>query len=327
MADEDVTESATEGDVPEVEATEATLQPSEADVGSAEPAADKGKTLAEGATPAVPDAPQAFPDNWQQLLAGEDKKALKTLERFASPQDMARAYAELRAERDSGKYIRRPASRATKEEMAEFRKAIGAHDEPEAYLENLKLSNDRVLGEDDKPIAESFVSYLHDKGVALPQDVANGAIDWYLDVEQAKQEQQAEADAEFHVKSAAELKHELGGDYAAFTNGIPLLFRDAPETVRDKFLAGRTADGHLFGDDPEIVKFLGSLAKELYPAAGMYSGDMNDAVKSLDEQIAAIENDMRSDRAGYFRDQSKQDRYQELLTRREQIQQRGNRAA
>lgn len=279
-------------------------------------AAVETKTLAGGAEETALAVPQDFPDDWRQKLAGEDKKALKTLERFASVSDLWGALKAATAKLDSGAYIRRPATRATPEELAAFNKAIGVPEDAGEYIEKLKLSNDRVLGDDDKPVLESFAKAIHQAG-ATPQ-MFNAATDWWFDYQQAVQEAQLESDADFRVQSEAVLKQELGGDYRRTVGAIPTLFSNTPSEVQDLLLNGRTADGKLLGNHPEVVKWLASVASELYPAASMHMPD-GDAAKGIDNEIAEIEQYMHTNRAAYFKDEKRQARYRELLAVREAI--------
>jgi predicted secreted protein len=65
------------------------------------------------------------------------------------------------------------------------------------------------------------------------------------------------------------------------------------------------------------VKWLAQVAREVNPAASLIPQGSSDAVGTIKDEIAAIEKYMRTDRAGYFKDTDKQERYRQLLTAQE----------
>lgn len=286
---------------------------------STTPAANE--TLAANETPPEPSAPppppQDFPDNWRELLAGTNKTAMKTLERIQSPSDLFKAYRELRSERDSGKVIKRPTTDSTDEDKAAFRKALGEPDEPTGYIESLDLSNGRVLGDSDTPIAEVFAQRLHGKGVT--PEAFSTMVDTYLDIEQQKSDTQIEVDAEYKAESMASLRQELGGEFAQMPRYINALFQENSD-FKDVLLTARDKDGAILGNNPLVIKALYALGKELYPTAPMHGGGA-DAVQSIDEEIKGLESRMR-DRKAWAKDEAGQSRYRELIDMKNKIQRR-----
>lgn len=292
----------------------------------------RGATIAAGdqTTQTPPPAP-SWREDWREAMArthaGNDEKAyakeLKRLQRFTDPTAIYGTARELEARFNEGGLVKIPGPKATDEEKAAYRKAIGVPEKPEDYAKSIKLANNRVLGENDKPIFDAFAQALHK--VDAPPAIVNAATDWFLDYQTAQAEEREIADAEFHDASADTLKKELGSGYEKSAGAIGTLFATAPPGVKDLLLNGRTADGHKLGDHPAVVKFLASLALELNPAATLVGGgDMN--AKGVDSRIGEIEKFMRTNRAEYFKNTSMQEELQHLYSARDQYRARNNAA-
>ena len=284
----------------------------------------------EAATPADNEAGDYWPADWRETtaaaVAGDDgkarAKAMKQLERYADP---ARLYAkarELEARLSQSGSVRLPGGNATADEIAAFHRAIGVPEKPADYLDRLELDNGAVLGAADRPLAESFAAALHPAG-ATPA-VMNAALNWYFRNEEAGAAELDAADESFRVESERALKEEFGPALARHTAGIAALFAQAPggSDIDDpgslfaRLMGGRLADGKIVGNDPDMVRFLVGLARDLYPAATVTEPG-NPAGQSIDAEIAEIREKMRSDRRGYFSDDALQARYRELIAMRE----------
>lgn len=281
-------------------------------------------TLASGGTAAETQiaAPQNFPDNWRDLLAGTDKKAFKTLDRYKSLNDLWTAHKDLSAKFDGGKYVQIPGDDATDEESAAFRKALGIPDKADGYVDKLQLANGRVLGDADRPVMAHFAEAMHKVGAS--QAVMNTAADWYLDLQEAQQVQQQEEDANYKTRSMADLRQEWGGDYKRYETAVVDLFKNAPEEVYGFVASARLPDGRLIGDMPEFLRWAADLAMELNPAAGMPAPD-GDSMRAVDTELDEIEKFQREHEEEYFNtDKGKrmQERRIQLLEIREKQKQR-----
>lgn len=275
-------------------------------------------TLADGGEAVQTPVPQDFPDNWAELLADGNKKLQKELERLGSVKGVAEAWKNANDKIRSGGVVTVPGADATDEERAEFFKAIGVPETPEGYAEKLQLSNNRVLGDDDRPAFEKFAKAMHARG-ATP-DVVSAATDVYFDLQQEAHEAQAEDDAQFRVQSEVALKSELGGDYKQRVNAIAQMFT-GQEEVRDLLLNGRTADGRKFGDHPDVVKFLAGLALDLNPSGGLTPVD-GSTVTAMEQELGELRAMMKDQTSEYWegpRAKQLQARFNELLGMKERI--------
>lgn len=348
MADETQTsEPSTDTPAPDAQRTEAEAAAAAAQAAGAEAAkVDEGKkpapTIAGGAPaaaddagagkpaeadPAKPAADTAWPDDWRQRLAGDNKKTLKTLERFTSPDQMLGSYLDMRSRFDSGEFIRKPGKDATDEERAAFAKAMGVPEKPEAYVENLTLPEGVVLSKPDKDVLGDFATYAHKAGA--PQGVVDAAANWYLDYQKQQADTLDKADREAATKHTEELRAEWRGDFDRNVSAGQMLFKDAPGgTAADgdglfaRLMNGRMADGTVVGNDPQMLRWMASLGREVYPAATV-SGGTDGTPGGVDQRIREIEGWMKSSdpvqREKYWKDDKTQNEYRELLDARQKM--------
>jgi hypothetical protein len=274
-----------------------------------------------------------WPDDWREKMAkhraGDDdkayKKELKRLQNFASPEGVYGMGREAEAKLTSGKLIRRPEKDAKPEEIAEFHKAMGVPEDPKEYFTNLKLSNGAVVGEADKPFVDSFAQTVHKSGMTPEQ--FNTAMNWYYHQQEAQAAQMDEADDTHRITAERELKEEFGAQFKRRVNALPVLFQQAPggadikneKSVYARLMGGRTSDGRLIGNDPDVIRWLDGLRAEVNPNATV-AEDGTGTPQTVEDEITKIEAIMRTDRKTYNRDHAK--RYGELLAIREKNQAR-----
>lgn len=259
-----------------------------------------------------PDAKGYWPDDWREkmakhLAAGDEKtyeKELKRLKRFADPSGVYGMAREAENKLHTSGLVKIPGKDASEEEIAEFNKAMGVPEKPEEYFEKLQLENGAVIGEADKPIADSFAEAVHKSG-ATPQFV-NSAMNWYFEQQEKIAAEQDEADDTFHRESKSELKEEFGPAFDRKTNAIEVLFAQAPggtdvrneSGVYARLMGGRTADGKLIGDDPDVVRWLVGMAQEFNPAAAVTEGAGGNA-QTLQAELDQLRSLRNTDRKKY----------------------------
>lgn len=290
-------------------------QPSGDDKGAVKSILDAG--AAEGDKGA---APSTWPDNWRELMAGEDKAYLKTLSRMASPADVLKKARAAEQKLSSGEYRKVLGKDATDEERAAYRKEIGIPDKPEGYMEALALPKGVVLGDADKPLVESFAKAVHDVDMT-PAQVSKAMSWYYTQLDEIKAAQEA-ADDEFRQSAEDTLRVDWGqADYRRNLNAVKNMLAAAPKGVGERLFGGRTADGRLIADDPETLKWMAQLALDMNPAASILPAGGADGA-AMESEIEKIEKFMQSNRAEYFRDEKMQDRYRKLLEARDKTKAR-----
>jgi hypothetical protein len=291
-------------------------------------------TVAAGATEQQQQNQQKpyWPEDWREKIAEHvgagDKKAvekeLRRLQNLDSPLAVYGSFRNMENTWASKQFIKLPGKDAKPEELAEYNKAMGVPEKPEDYFKSVKLENGAVIGDADKPMVDSFAQAAHKAG--LPPAAVNTALNWYFGQQEAQAAALDDADDKFKGDAQRALKDEWGGAFKRRTNAVATLFDIAPggpdvknpNSLYARLLGGRTADGRVIGDDPDIVRWLSSLAHERNPAATVVEdGDMSG--KSVENEIAAIEKTMRENRTAYNKDTNMQARYKELLGARDKI--------
>lgn len=279
------------------------------------------------------------PPDWRKEIAesygnGDKKvteKELRRLERIKDPSMLYAMYREAENRLTSGGLVKKPGDDPTEAEKAAWNKVLGVPEEPSGYLEDIKLDNGAVIGEQDKPMAESFAEALHSAGA--PPSVYQAALNWYFNQQQSVADATDETDENFKIDSNRELREEFGGAFNRHINNMPAVFALAPggsdleneNSLISRLLGGRMSDGRLIGDDPDMIRWAVAINKEINPVSTVL--DMENASgKGLDEEIKQIEQIMREDKRDntgkYFKDEKLQARYRELLEARDKASQR-----
>lgn len=253
------------------------------------------KTIANGAENNT-SAPPTFPEQWRKELAGDDEKTVKRLERFGSPKDLAKSYMELEAKLSSGQTKPSLAANATPEQISEYRRQIGVPESADKY--DLTLSNGLVIGDTDKPLVDSYLTYALEKN--LPNDVVKANLEWYLPMAKEAEQQRAEEDRSYQINSEEVLRKEWGGDYKANINIISGLLETVPSEIQDILMFGRTADGKIIGDDPRMLKLISNWGREINPVQTVVPNAGAAAPQMIASEIAALTKQMGDKNSDYW---------------------------
>ena len=185
---------------------------------AAESTAKDGGTLLTGAgddtTSLTDGGPQKLPHAWMGGLTSEQKAdadLVTTLSKFEKGiPDLSKAYAEL--EKKLGQAVTVPNEKATEEEKARYRKAIGVPEKPEDYkLEKVELP----AGFDaDEAMQGEFLKVAH--GVNLSTAQANAIHGWYMKTigEQVKEAQVLVKTTTEEATAAVHKKHGVDSEAA-----------------------------------------------------------------------------------------------------------------
>lgn len=225
--------------------------------------------------------PAAWPDDWRDKLAKGDDKLLKELNRYTSLENYFKSTRALKQMVHSGEYIKALGEDATPEEVAEYRKKIGVPEDVKGYFD--ALPEGLKVSEADRPMMEQY--YEQALAANMKPAQANAAIGWYYQQMEAVARQQEEADAAFHDEAENELRSEWGQDYAKNRNMVKNLLAGAPEGLAARLLNSRTPEGRKFADDPDSIRFLAQLAREINPAAAYVSSAGANQGKDVTQRI------------------------------------------
>lgn len=260
-----------------------------------------------------------YSDDWRQQLAGGDEKLAKRLERFTDPAGLLKSWRAAEQKISSGEFKRAtPPENASEDEVKQWRYENGIPDAPEGYSD-IKIDEKLYNEEEDKPYLESFYKYAHEQ--SIPKPYVEKFLGYLFNNRKDQFDKIAEGDAEDKTSAEESLRAEWGGDYKINMNLMSGLFDGVSPELKESIFDARLSDGTKLVNNPDVVKFFVTQAREINPAATVVpnSGGAN-AAKSIDEEIADIQKFMQSNREEYFKDNAKQERYRELLQAREKLQ-------
>lgn len=266
-------------------------------------------------------APADWPEDWRLKLAGEDKSYLKTLDRFNSPADLAKAYRDAQKRLSSGSLKAALPENPTEEELKAWRTENGVPASPKEY--DVSLGDGFVWGEADQPMLESFTE--HALKANLPNSAVKEVLGWYASMQEQQQAQREEADARFHQEAQDSLYREWGNEYRKNLNAIAnTLDTHGTDEVKNDLLMARLPNGRLLGDDPRMVKMLASIAREANPSATVVPSN---GFSHVQDELTALEGKMREMiRNKTWHTSAESKRYNELLEAKAASENRGRAA-
>lgn len=257
--------------------------------------------------------PEPAPEDWRKAFAGDNEKMAKWLGRYSTQKDALAAGFEAQNTLRTTRSNVLPEN-PTEEQIAEYREANGIPKDASGY--DLQLSEGLVIGEDDKPIVDAFLSEMHKANA--PQSMVTAALNAYY----AQQEQQiADLQATDHndrTNALNTLQAEWGPDFQSNRNALQSLVNQVPEAVRESFQNSRLADGTAMMNSPEILMWLADLSRKTNPAATVVPNS-NNPTQAIGDEIAKIEKLMSSGSNEYWKDERMQARYRDLLDAQERM--------
>ncbi|MGX9983963.1 hypothetical protein [Methylobacterium fujisawaense] len=291
--------------------------PAGGDQGAGGDGSDQGsRSLAQGGGTDAPEpAPTAkWPDDWREQLAGGDEAFLKQLKRYASPANYAKAGYEAQQRIRSGAAKEPLPENPTPEQITAWRKDNGIPEAPDGY--KIEPGDGLVFGEADKPMLDAFRQFAHEHNWT-PQQVNQGAAF----VAQLGEQQRAamdQADKSFRGEAQEQLREEWGREYSANIASMQNVVNryGGPGTL-DLLMGGRTADGRLIGDNPQVLRLLSTLAREINPLGTVVPAGTADAGKAAESELAELRAKMGDRSSDYWQGpdaEKNQSRYRELLT-------------
>jgi hypothetical protein len=253
--------------------------------------------------------------DWRKVIGGDDAEAQKALQRFTDPKAFYKSYSEAQAKIRSGELAKPLAKEATAEQIAEWRKANGVPEKVEEYF--AKLPNGRVLGKEDQPLFNEVAERLHKQNV--PTAVMHDLVDWYYSSQESQAAAERQLDDADRQKAITALRNEWGPDYKANMNILDSWLDGLGPDLKKSFQNAILGDGSRLMNNVGAVKWLVDLARNMNPTAGLIPGG-DGGMKSVESEIARIENVMRTNRSAYNKDAGMQEQLRKLYEAREKLQ-------
>lgn len=273
------------------------------------PSSNKGTLIDGDAADKPVSAPADWPEDWRIKLAGEDKSYLKTLDRFNSPGDLAKAYRDAQQRLSSGNLKSVLPDNPSPEELTAWRTENGVPASPDGY----KFDIGRQWSDEDRPVLDSFAAYALDNNI--PQQYAEKVAAFYATTQQKNMAVIEEFDERNYQQGEDQLRAEWGQEYRRNINAIKnTLAVHAPEDIAAQMLASRTPDGRRWGDNPAMLKVFASLARETSSSPTVVPST---GYATADDELTSLQKFMHGNRQEYFKDSAKQERYRELINARD----------
>lgn len=281
-----------------------------------------GATILDGAGSDKPvAAPADWPEDWRIKLAGEDKSYLKTLDRFNSPADLAKAYRDAQKRLSAGNLKASLPENPTEEELKAWRAENGVPASPKEY--DVNLGEGFVWSEADQPMLDSFTE--HALKANLPNSAVKQVLGWYAAEQERQASERAQRDQQLQAEAQDNMIREWGNEYTKNLNLIRnALAAHATDDLRAELLMARSPSGRLLGDHPGIMKMLASMAREANPGATVVPSSgfshVQDELKALESKMG----EMIRNKTWHSSPESK--RYNELLEAKMASENRGRAA-
>lgn len=266
---------------------------------AAKTAADVGdKTVLDGVTAddgKKVDAPADWPADWREKMAAGDEKALALAKRYASPQNIFKAYLSANEKIRSGQIRQTLAEDASEAEIAAWRKDQGIPEKAEEYLKD--LPEGVIVGEDDKMMLGEFAEDMH--GIHADPATVKHAIGAYYRIMEKERDTLNAAEGERRVAAEVALRAEWGNEFAGNRAAIKGLLDGAPEAVRDTIHYARDAEGKGLFNNPDVLRWFLAIAREANPAATLVPAGGTSAVASVEARMAEL-NKLMSDKSSEY---------------------------
>lgn len=273
-------------------------------------------------------APAAFPEDWRKQLSKGDEKAMKRLERYASPVAIAEALINAQDRIAKGIKPGLPEG-ATEEQVKEYRALIGVPEKPEDY--KVELADGYVIGDDDKPLVDHFLKSAH--AANMPPAAVNAMLNSYYATQDLAREMREDADIDQDAARKQALQEEFGTEYRGTMNNVANMLAAAPAGVKEALKGARAADGTLLLNDISTARWLAYTAKALNSAATVAPGSSANAAQTVTDELNSLKADMANSDSDYhkapmivrngIKDTPKAHRYRELVEAQERLQAAG----
>lgn len=225
------------------------------------------------APPSGDDPPSPFystiPETWRSdlidglELEGEDKdKRLGQLNRLTDLRSMTKSYFESQDKIREGIKPQGLPEGATDEQITEYREANGIPAEAENYVDG--LDEGLQLGEEDTRILGEVYKTAHE--LNLSTDAVNKLTNTMLGARQIEEDAISAQDGVDKQTSDRQMRDAWGNDYQTNVGMVKGLVNLLPETVREDFENARLSDGKALFNSPEVLVFLGDIARKMNPA-------------------------------------------------------------
>jgi len=258
------------------------------------------------------------------------EKLLGRLQRFASPDAVYDSFIAMHNKVSAGelKAVTAFPDKGTPEQQTAWRKERGLPEKPEGY--QIQLPTGTALGEEDKPIVDTFQKIAH--GLHYSPEQVSGAVKWYLDTVQEQAAARHEGDLAARDTAEDVLRTEWGADFRRNKAMIEAFLDLGGQEVKDALFNARMADGTPLASQPAVLRYFADRAREVIDSGTVTPGDAAGMVKSVEDEIRQLKEWMgapagSAEHKRYWQDPKAQSRYRQLIESQSKLAQRAKASA
>ena len=286
-----------------------------------------GTPLANGVDEDSSEAPQDWPSNWREIMAGGDSKELTRLARFNSPANVYKSWRSMNNKMSAGELLPARPNGEDADELNAWRAQAGIPSDPNGYLEH--FPDGLVVGEGDEGAINDFLQHAHETDT--PPKHVHDMLGWYYNHEENLQAQRFEQDSQFRQQTEDDLRTEYGPEFRGNLNGIHNTFDTyGEEGLADQIFTARMADGTLVGDHPGFIRMMANVSTEINPHPTITPATGESVGQTISSEKAQIEHAMSDRNSDYWKGPKAEsgetvmaERYRSLLEAEERIRGRG----
>lgn len=249
-------------------------------------APDSGAPKADAVPEQKPDAkaeqPEEKPEPTDWRAGIEDKELRDLAGRYTTPADLAKAVKDMRSE--LSQRIKIPGKKASEEEVAAYRKAIGVPEDASKY--EFTLPEGKEATEADKAFQGKMAEVFHQANVSADQaKVLNEAWNEMTAAAEAEQVRQMQA---YQEESRKALDKEWGSDKDANYNLAVRAFKNFGGS--EDLLNMQMEGGGRLGDNADFLRMFATVGRRM--GEGQFIGAVGSEEKStIQDQIDTIMRD------------------------------------
>lgn len=235
----------------------------------------------DGADDAPVVSPTTWPSDWRERWAGGDEQALKSLKRWASPDNVFKSWLDLRKKMGAGQLAPALPEGADEGEVASYRKAAGIPESPDGY--EIAFPEGVEAGETQLAQLAAFKQAMH--GANIPPAHVKAAFDTYIKIQQEEGQRQYDTARQAVEDGRVELRSEYGRDFTRNLRIANNLIAEHAGEKAPELMALRLADGRALGAHPDFVRFVVAAALATAGDDTLVASETAPGGKTLDEQI------------------------------------------
>jgi hypothetical protein len=145
-----------------------------------------------------------------------------------------------------------------------------------------------------------------------PPALVHAALGWYNKLQDQTLQGRQAADTEDRTATEDALRVEFGADYRPNMRVLKTFLEGLPGGIGEILRGARGEDGRALFNNPDVVRGLVSLAREMVPGGTLMGGSGGGGALDIDAEIAQIEKYMREKPREYAKDLKAKQRLESL---------------